>query len=91
MPRRRQAHNRAHPAALSVFYDELAPVAGDDLVALAASNFHFESLWGLTNPPTPKQKDARARRAAILFLRAYGRHPERWAPIDQVDGAKETA
>ncbi len=65
--------------------------AGDDLVALAASNFHFESLWGLTNPPTPKQKDARARLAAILFLRAYGRHPERWAPIDQVDGAKETA
>lgn len=64
--------------------------AGDDLVALAASNFHFESLWGLSNPPTPKQKDARARRAAILFLRAYGRHPELWAPIDRVDGAKET-
>lgn len=56
--------------------------AGDDLVGLAASHFHFESLWGLKNPPTARQKDARARLAAILFLRGYGRDPDALAPIE---------
>lgn len=63
--------------------------AGDDLVGLAASNFHFESLWGLKNPPTAKQKDARARLAAILFLRGYGRDPEALAPIAEQNKAQE--
>lgn len=58
--------------------------AGDDLIGLAAANFHFESLWGLTNPPTAKQKDARAQLAAILFLRAYGRDPEALVPMDRL-------
>lgn len=56
--------------------------AGDDLIGLAAANFHFESLWGLKNPPATKQKDARARLAAILFLRAYGRDPDALVPKD---------
>ena len=65
--------------------------AGDDLIGLAASNFHFEGLWGFGNPPTVRQKDARARMAAVLFLRAYGRDPALLAPIDKVDSTKETA
>lgn len=54
--------------------------AGDDLIGLSAANFHFESLWGLKNPPTSKQKEARARLAAMLFLRAYGRDPDALVP-----------
>ena len=54
--------------------------AGDDLVGLATAHFHFQSLWGIAAPPTPKQKDARARLAAMLFLRAYGRDPDVLVP-----------
>lgn len=55
--------------------------AGNVLVAIAASEFHFESLWGMSPPPTAKQKDARAHHAAMLFLRTYAREPDRWAPV----------
>lgn len=54
--------------------------AGDDLVGFATAHFHFQSLWGIAAPPTAKQKDARARLAAILFLRAYGRDPDMLVP-----------
>lgn len=60
--------------------------AGDDLVGLAAANFHFESLWGLKSPPTAKQKDARARLAATPFLRAYAYDPDRFAPVEGLPG-----
>lgn len=58
--------------------------AGDDLIGLAAANFHFESLWGLHSLPTAKQKEARARLAAVLFLRAYGKDPEALVPADRL-------
>lgn len=54
--------------------------AGKDLVALAAGNMHFEGIWGISGPPTAKQKDARARTATILFLRAYARDPASLLP-----------
>ena len=57
--------------------------AGDDLVGFATAHFHFQSLWGIASPPMAKQKDARARLAATLFLRAYGRDPDALAPIGE--------
>ena len=61
--------------------------AGDDLVGFATAHFHFQSLWGIASPPTAKQKDARARLAAILFLRAYGRDPDMCAPLESLPDA----
>ena len=54
--------------------------AGIDLVTLSAAEMHFQRMWGISANPTTKEKDAQARRAASLFLRAYARDPERLAP-----------
>jgi len=54
--------------------------AGIDLVAFSSAQLHFERMWGLSTPPTNKEKDARARRGALLFLRAYARDPDAYAP-----------
>ncbi|WP_195908455.1 TetR/AcrR family transcriptional regulator [Novosphingobium sp. Gsoil 351] len=50
--------------------------AGRDLMTLAASEMHFEQVWGLLPSPTAAERDAKARHAASLFLRAYARDPD---------------
>ncbi|HWI86933.1 MAG TPA: TetR/AcrR family transcriptional regulator, partial [Sphingomonas sp.] len=50
--------------------------AGKDLVALAAAQFHFEGLWGIGSTISTKDKDARARYASIMFLRAHAKEPD---------------
>lgn len=50
--------------------------AGKDLVALASANFHFEGMWGIAGPLSAKEKDERAKKAALLFIRAYAKEPE---------------
>lgn len=47
---------------------------------------HFERMWGLTTPPTNQEKDAQARRAALLFSRAYARDPDGSAPREEMAG-----
>jgi len=57
--------------------------AGIDLVTLSGAEMHFERIWGLNMQPTTQEKDERARRAAILFLRAYARDPAALVPRDE--------
>lgn len=47
--------------------------AGKDLFALAVSDLHFEAIWGINASPSANMKDARAKHAVRLFLRAYSR------------------
>lgn len=54
--------------------------AGIDLVAFSSAEFHFERILGLSESPTPQQRDDQAARAAVLFLRCYGRDPDALAP-----------
>jgi AcrR family transcriptional regulator len=58
--------------------------AGIDLVAFSSGEMHFERMWGLSTAPSAKARDAQARRAAILFLRAYGRDPDRLVPREEL-------
>jgi TetR/AcrR family transcriptional regulator, mexJK operon transcriptional repressor len=58
--------------------------AGKDLVALAAADTYFEAMWRTGSPPSAKVKDARARRAALLFIRAYGRDPQALLPPEGI-------
>lgn len=43
---------------------------------MAASEMHFEQVWGLRPSPTPAERDAHALHATQLFLRAYARDPD---------------
>ena len=61
--------------------------AGMDLVSLAAAEFHFERMWGISRAPTGQQRDARARHAAVLFLRSYARDPDAIVPRTLLAGA----
>jgi len=65
--------------------------AGKTLVALSSAEMHFERLWGITSPPTAKQKDAQAKRAAQLFLRVYARDPVSLGLKDQDPGQDAVA
>ncbi|WP_443969909.1 TetR/AcrR family transcriptional regulator [Sphingobium sp. CR28] len=76
-------HLRAHFGHLLWTDDYLE--AGRDLVMLAAAHYHFEKLWGIGKPITNQDKDARARRAAIMFLRAHAKDPD--ALLEGVTGA----
>jgi AcrR family transcriptional regulator len=57
--------------------------AGKDLVALSSAEMHFERMWGISNAPTARQKDAQARHAATVFLRAYARDPDGLVPREE--------
>jgi AcrR family transcriptional regulator len=57
--------------------------AGKDLVAMAAGIMHFEGIWGISGTPSAKAKDVQARRAAVLFLRAWARDPDRLVPLEE--------
>jgi len=52
--------------------------AGMVLVTLCTSGSYYEQLWGVAPPATSRQKDADARLAAEIFLRAYALEPEKW-------------
>lgn len=58
--------------------------AGIDLVALTTAGMYFERLWGMSTPPTAKEKDAQARRGAFVFLRAFAKDPDAVAPIGEL-------
>jgi hypothetical protein len=45
-------------------------------------------MWGVGDPPTARQKDAQARHAAHLFLRAYAHDPDKLVPRDALDMEK---
>lgn len=64
--------------------------AAQDLVALATSSFQSECASDVNGPPTIAQTEEWARRAALLFLRAYANEPERWAPIEEF-GTRKSA
>ena len=59
--------------------------AGKDLFALSAAEVHFARMWGVGDPPTARQKDAQARHAAHLFLRAYGKDADKLVPGDELN------
>jgi len=61
--------------------------AGIDLIAMAAAEFHFERMWGISKVPTGSQRDAHARHAALLFLRSYGREPDALVPRETLTKA----
>jgi len=61
--------------------------AGIDLVAFSTAEMHFERMWGLSMAPTPAEREARARRGAMLFLRAYARDPETLVPRAELAAA----
>jgi TetR/AcrR family transcriptional regulator, mexJK operon transcriptional repressor len=63
--------------------------AGIDLVAFSSSEMHFERMWGLNAAPTAKEKDAQARRGALLFLRAYAREPDVVVPRDLLSSPQD--
>jgi len=42
-------------------------------------------MWGVGDPPTARQKDAQARHAAHLFLRAYGKDADKLVPRDELN------
>ena len=63
--------------------------AGIDLVAFSSAHFHFERMWGLTTPPSNKRKEAQARRAAMLFLRCFGRDPDALVSREMLDEAAQ--
>lgn len=46
--------------------------AGKTLVALCMEGSFYQQLWGVSGEPTEAQRDADARKAALLFLRAFG-------------------
>lgn len=58
--------------------------AGKDLVAFSSAEMHFERMWGLSTPPTNRERDAQARRGALLFLRAYARTPDQLVSRDEL-------
>jgi len=62
--------------------------AGKDLFALSGAEAHFQRMWGVGDPPTARQKDAQARHAAHLFLRAYAHDPDKLVPRDALDMEK---
>jgi TetR/AcrR family transcriptional regulator, mexJK operon transcriptional repressor len=51
--------------------------AGKDLFALSGAEVHFERMWGIGSAPNARERDAQARHAATLFLRAYAKNPEK--------------
>jgi len=59
--------------------------AGRDLFALSGAEVHFHRMWGIGGVPTAKEKDAHARHAAILFLRAYAKDPDTLVPRDALN------
>jgi AcrR family transcriptional regulator len=64
---------REHFAGLLITDDYLT--AGIDLMALSSADMHFRGIWGISGPPSAKEKEQRARHAAELFIRAYAREP----------------
>jgi len=64
--------------------------AGIDMVAMAGAEFHFERMWGISKAPSGQLRDARARHAALLFLRSYARDPEAVVPRELLAGATES-
>jgi AcrR family transcriptional regulator len=60
--------------------------AGIDLVAMAAAEFHFERMWGISKAPSAQLRDVRARHAALLFLRCYARDPDSLVPRERLAG-----
>lgn len=46
--------------------------AGKTLVALCMEGSFYYQLWGITGQPTARERQADARKAAMLFLRGYG-------------------
>ncbi len=65
--------------------------AGKTLVALSSAEMHFERMWGIGNPPTAKRRDAQAERAALTFLRCYGRDPDKLVPPERLVAAERHA
>jgi AcrR family transcriptional regulator len=59
--------------------------AGKDLFALSGAEVHFARMWGIGGIPTAKEKDAHASHAAVLFLRAYAKEPEKLVPGDALN------
>lgn len=47
--------------------------AGNTLVALCMGDRFFLQLWGVIGQPSVEEREAAARKAAILFLKAYAR------------------
>ena len=64
--------------------------AGIDLVAMAGAEFHFERMWGISKAPSGQLRDARARHAALLFLRSYARDPDALVPRELLAGVTES-
>ena len=62
--------------------------AGKDLFALSGAEVHFERMWGIGVAPTTRQKDAQARHAAELFLRAYAHDPDKLVPRNSLTHVK---
>lgn len=61
--------------------------AGKTLFALSAAAIQIEQMWGREGAMTVKERDATAHRAALLFLRAYGKDPSRFGLFDDSSGA----
>lgn len=58
--------------------------AGKTLFALSAAAIQIEQLWGREGALSSKERDQIAHRAALLFLRAYGKDPERFGRFDDM-------
>lgn len=71
-----------------ILWTEDYETAGRDLFALSGAEVHFARMWGIGGVLTAREKDARARHAAKLFLRAYAHDPDKLVPRDASNAEK---